>query len=417
MIFIPCLLKKKYIIPICLYVIVFVVIVLRRPDIIFNAQPWAEDGLWIASVYTEGLWSSLLAPQNGYFQTISRLACGLGLLWGFENAPLIANITAISIRCFFILFILSNRMKFIDIEYRILASCYFLLMPNISEGYVNVTNAHWYLAMYMMAIVLAEQPQGKLWKAHDITLFFIGGLSGPFIIFIAVCQAIKKVSQHGSPLKAIKQFDIYDAIIGGCVLIQACAILLTSSSERSPAPLGASISLLARIVSYRIIGGTFLSNDTISILGQQPFYDILLTGVLAGTLLLLFLYQGWRVRSSMIFFLLILGCSLAKPMMSIDQPQWPIFLVAGAGERYFFTTNFAFFCMLLLLISFIRRGKYIAITLFVCMIPLCASYFAIQPLVDFGYKGYITRFESTSSGVSVYIPINPPGWNMVLKKK
>lgn len=412
---IPCLLNKKYIIQI--YIIVFVVIVLRRPDIIFNAQPWAEDGLWMASVYTEGFWSSLLAPQNGYFQTISRLAYGLGLLWGFENAPLIANVTAISIRCLFILFVLSDRMKFIDIEYRILASCYFLLMPNLSEGYVNITNVHWYLAMYMFAIVLAEKPQGRLWKAHDITLFFIGGLSGPFIIFIAVCQAIKKVSQYGSPLKAIKQFDIYDAIIGGCMLIQTCTILLTSSSDRSPAPLGASISLLANIVSYRIIAGTFLSNDTIRILGQQPFYDILLTGVLFGTLLLLFLYQGWRVRSSIIFFLLILGCSLAKPMMSIDQPQWPLFLVAGLGERYFFTTNFAFFCMLLLLISFIRRGKYIAITLFVCMIPLFASYFAIQPLVDVGYKEHITRFESTSSVGSVSIPINPPGWNMVLKKK
>ena len=80
---IPCLLNKKYIIQI--YIIVFVVIVLRRPDIIFNAQPWAEDGLWMASVYTEGFWSSLLAPQNGYFQTISRLAYGLGLLWGYRG--------------------------------------------------------------------------------------------------------------------------------------------------------------------------------------------------------------------------------------------------------------------------------------------------------------------------------------------
>ena len=111
------------------FISLFVVITLRRPDIIMNAQPWAEDGrVWIQNIYNDGFWNSFYSPQNGYYQTISRIAFGIGLLFGLSKAALIANTIAISIRCFFVLYILSSRMSFIDIRLRIFSILYFFIV-------------------------------------------------------------------------------------------------------------------------------------------------------------------------------------------------------------------------------------------------------------------------------------------------
>ena len=54
-----------------LFLVLFLIIAARRPDILTNAQPWAEDGfVWMTEIYTRGFWSSVLLPQNGYYQTL-----------------------------------------------------------------------------------------------------------------------------------------------------------------------------------------------------------------------------------------------------------------------------------------------------------------------------------------------------------
>lgn len=147
------------------FICVFIIIVMRRPDIILNAQPWAEDGtLWMANIYNDSLLTSLISSENGYFQTISRLTYGIGLFFGISNAALISNIIAISIRCFFVLFLLSDRIRLIDIFYRIAVVIYFIFMPNLAKGYVNITNAQWYLALYLLSVIIADSPDTKLWK-------------------------------------------------------------------------------------------------------------------------------------------------------------------------------------------------------------------------------------------------------------
>jgi hypothetical protein len=140
-----------------LMALAFILLVLRRPDIITHAQPWAEDGrVWLAGIYNNGFWASLVLPQNGYFQTISRLTYGIALWFGLSHAALIANIIAILIRCLFVGLILSKRMSFIDIKFRIAVVLYFILMPNVAEGFVNITNVRWYNRMFGLIHVRAR---------------------------------------------------------------------------------------------------------------------------------------------------------------------------------------------------------------------------------------------------------------------
>jgi len=53
---------------------------LRRPDAVFHAQFWAEDGvLWFADAYNFGPLKPLLWARAGYLQTLPRLACAAAL--------------------------------------------------------------------------------------------------------------------------------------------------------------------------------------------------------------------------------------------------------------------------------------------------------------------------------------------------
>lgn len=140
-----------------LMALAFVLLVIRRPDIITHAQPWAEDGrVWMEGIYNNGFWSSLFLPQNGYFQTISRLTYGIALWFGLSKAALVANVIAILIRCCFVGILLSHRMNFIGLKYRIAIALYFILMPNVAEGFVNITNVRWYKRMFGLLRVRAR---------------------------------------------------------------------------------------------------------------------------------------------------------------------------------------------------------------------------------------------------------------------
>ena len=95
-----------------IFLFCFLIFVLRRPEIITNAQFWAEDGaIWYHQANTIGPLHSLILPQQGYYQTISKLVATLSLAVPVYYAPLLYNIVGISIRCFMVMFLLSNRLS------------------------------------------------------------------------------------------------------------------------------------------------------------------------------------------------------------------------------------------------------------------------------------------------------------------
>lgn len=401
-----------------LFVMTFFIIASRRPDIIFNPQPWAEDGkIWLESIYNNGFWSSIFLPQNGYYQTISRLTYGIAIVFGISKAALVANTIAISIRCFFILFLLSQRLSFIKIQYRIVTAVYFLIMPNLWEGYVNITNAHWYLSLYLMAVVLADDTNSRIWKLHDYTLLIISALSGPFVVFIAPCLIIKRISQRGGIINAIKGINAFDITMAVCCVIQVAAILTSSDTERSPAPLGATFSLLIDIIGYRVVGGSFFPNEYITSMAGRHELNIILCAALVLTMICLLWKSDWRYKSAVLFPVLMLGFALAKPMISLDQPQWPPLLVPGVGERYFFITNFSFFCLILFVVNKISKGSNIPLLILaIVTTPFMLRGYTIPPMAEVGYRQDIKTFSGLASGESMQIHINPPGWTMELRK-
>lgn len=402
-----------------LMIISFILLALRRPDIITHAQPWAEDGrVWMAGIYNNGFWSSLFLPQNGYFQTVSRLTYGIALWFGLSKAALVANIIAILIRSFFVGFILSNRFSFIDIKYRFAVVLYFILMPNVAEGFVNITNVHWYLSMYLLAVVMAKDAESTGEKIHDFIVLIVSGLSGPFVVFIAPCLIIKRACTRGGIFNAIRGINLFDLTMAACCIIQLWAILTTSGATRIDAPLGYSFSLLADIISCRIIYGSFLPFNMAREMAAHGNVNAGLFVLLCMGLIFAFFRYGWRIKCLILFPLLMIGFALKSPVIAIGQPQWPLIFNTESGERYFYVTNIALACLVISFVSSLSKFRMPALLVgMVIFLALVPTHFRLPALPESGYYQDVKSFDEKPSGSAVSIRILPPGWDMKLLKK
>ncbi len=82
-----------------IFLLACAVLISRRPDAIFHAQFWAEDGhVLIADAYNFGWWQALFQVHTGYYQTLPRLGAALALLVPLTVAPLVLNSIAIVIQ-------------------------------------------------------------------------------------------------------------------------------------------------------------------------------------------------------------------------------------------------------------------------------------------------------------------------------
>ncbi|EKN7330611.1 hypothetical protein PX197_004282 [Shigella flexneri] len=197
---------KKLFFLIAVFFIAVILMYLRRPDIIRTPQFWAEDGhVWYAMAYNNGIFTSMIFPQNGYYQTISnhikpyqtisKLIASISLNFNLMYAPLIFNISAIIVRALLVSFILSGRFSYVNITPRIFTALFIIIMPEVSEVHANVTNDYWYLSLYLLLVMLAPKPTNNYQKAHDYIAIIICGLSGPFIVFMAPMVGINILIQ------------------------------------------------------------------------------------------------------------------------------------------------------------------------------------------------------------------------------
>lgn len=372
----------------------------------------------MAGIYNNGFWSSLFLPQNGYFQTISRLTYGVALWFGLSKAALVANVIAIFIRCCFAALILSRRMDFIALKYRIAVVLYFILMPNVAEGFVNITNIHWYLSMYLLAVVMAKEAGNLGEKVHDFAVLIVSGLSGPFVVFIAPCLIMKRVYIRGGIVNAIKGVKSFDVVMAICCLIQLWAILTTSGATRVDAPLGYSFGLLADIVSCRIIYGSFLPFSMAREMAAHGNVNLALFIALCAALIFAFMKYDWRIKCVILFPVLMIGFALKSPVIALGQPQWPLIFNSESGERYFYVTNIALACLAIALVSSITKFRIailsIGVIIFLAFVP---KHFRLPELPESGYYQDISSFDEKPSDEEVSIRILPPGWDMKLIKK
>jgi hypothetical protein len=133
----------------------------RRPDAVFGAQLWAEDGrLTVANVYQHGLLATMLLPQAGYFNELQALTASFALhVAPLTLVPAAMNSIAITVRVLPVGLLLSDRARTITPDRRVrgLLAGLYIALPGFYDTDANVDNAIWYLAI-AAALVLVLAP-------------------------------------------------------------------------------------------------------------------------------------------------------------------------------------------------------------------------------------------------------------------
>lgn len=403
------------------FLIAVIIIILRRPDAITNAQFWAEDGVvWFAKAYNEGGFHSLLEPQNGYFQSISKLTAWISLAFPLKFAPIIFNSLAIIIRALPVALLWSNRFSHIihSPRLKLAISITYLCLPTINEVHSNITNAHWHLALYAFMIIISL-PAKSIWsKVNDIVFTLIAGLSGPFSIILSPIVIIFWWLKRKTISSFFYVLAFITLISAG---IQIWAVIFTSDGTRSQAPLGASLGLFIKLISAKLFGvllfgESFVNNIAKSFWLAFPIF-FLGTGIL--------LFAIWKARLELklliLFSALLILAAFSSPMVSITDPQWPLMTNASTGARYFFIPLVTWSVALIWFLSQIKNKRLqivLSATIGLLLINVFITDFKLKAYKDREFYKHAEIFSTLPAGTEYKIPINPgKGWDVTLFKK
>lgn len=406
-----------------IFLVTFSIFLARRPDIISNAQFWAEDGSkWYADAYNFGALHALLIPHTAYLQTFSRTIFGIGLLFDLEYVPLWANIVALACRAVVPLFFFSSRFFWVDWRVRIATGIYFCMMPNLAEVHANITNTQTYFGLYLFLLILADRPASRSALTHDLIAMVFCGLSCPIIVFIVPCWLLREyaylraetMTLRGLLSKLITPFSL---VLLATASIQVITYVFTIELGRYHVPTGATPGLLVQILTSRIFLGFVLPDEWLPVTTMQSVsWAVFVTA--AGIIVATVIRGDWRARCLVLFPALVLAATLKNPIISEIGPTWPIFL-AGGGQRYFVMPSLCWFGILLqfsgLHLPRMKPGPFSAAI--ATMILILLPSFRISPLPDSRFSSGVERFKAAASGQRVSIPIQPAGWSMVLIKK
>ena len=391
------------------------IIISRRPDALFHAQFWAEDGIvFFSQAYNSGWWHPFFRTHVGYFHTVPRLAAALALLVPLAYAPLVCNLVALVIQAIPVGLLLSARSReWGSLTTRAAMAAVYLALPNCPEICAIVTDAQWPLALAAFFVLVATPPSSKPQLAFDLSIVLLCGLTGPFSILlfpIALYLAWKR------PLRSQR---LYAGVIALCCLIQAYSLFFKNTAERSSEGLGATPMLFIRMLSGDIYLGALIGPSTLAMKPGSGFALFLILLAVCGTaLIVLVLRKGPRQMTLMaIFAVLVLFASIMSPSSPEKSGRWEL-IARAAGVRYWFYPSLVFLWSLVYGLRGGSRPVKAASVIFLVILSFgVAVCWRRPPFVDTHFRELVQRFEALPSGSAQVFPENPEGWSFRLVKR
>jgi hypothetical protein len=407
-------------------------LVWRRPDAVFHAQFWAEDGVvWYADAYNHGAWRALLFARDGYLQLLPRLAAAAALWVPLLRAPLVMNVIALAIESLPPLFLVSSRMRNLGpLGLRCGLALLYLFVPDSSEVHAIITDSQWNLALLVFLVLIAEAPQSRAGQVFDVVVLALCALSGPFCVFLLPVVLVRTLGpvlvRSTSPeLKQPGQrwHWVQLSLLAAGSVVQGLT-LLTAGDARLDTALGASIAKFARIVAGQIVLPVFRGSNRLDQMANNPATVTALAFLLTILATLAFLYGILRgslaLRCFILFAGLVLAIALIYPTTEPVLYQWNVFLLPDVGLRYWYIPKLALMTTLVWLLGRqrpmpIRLG---AGVLACVMVFAMVRHWQYPPFTDFHFASYVRVFERLPSGTSFQIRVNPGGiWVMTLVKR
>jgi len=386
----------------------------RQPDALLHAQFFAEDGkIWFADAYNNGWFVSLFRAQDGYFQTLPRLAAALSLLAPLALAPLVMNLVGLLIQILPVPLLLSSRLSaWGSLSLRATLAFTYLALPNSSEMNVTIEEGQWHLALVACLMLLSSAPFNRAWKVFDTTIFVLCGLTGPFAVLLLPIAGLR-LGRRREPFARWRVF-----ILICTAAIQVCALLL---AHRDHWTLGASAEGLIRIVAGQVFLAAILGSNGLASQNIMPF---LVFVALAGLLLIVycFVYGSLEWKLFLLFSAVVFAACLYSPFTPQLLPgstAWAM-LIRTSGIRYWFFPTLAFIWTVVWYLLGRRHrplSQFIGATLMILMLIGVVRDWRIAPSKDAHFASYVRTFEASAPGTVLIIPENPDGWTLRLVKR
>lgn len=391
----------------------------RRPKSFLNPQFWAEDGReWYVDAYHLTIFQSLTLPENGYYQTFSRLAALIAQIFPLSYGPVIFLALAVAVQVIVALFIASDRMASLipSKNWRIFLAFMYLAVPHSAEVFVNVTNSQWHLALLGCLVIVAAPSEKTGWKIFDVAAIALMSLSGPFCILLLPIVVIRYITTRRTNIALLAGMTLVGSII-------QFSNYFFVGREIKP-QLGASIDLLFQILGRHVFIGPLFGHSGFQKLAKlglwgEPLY-ILATFLGIASLVFVFYKASSELRLLLGFALLIIAAGLYTPAVSRDAGQWASIANSETATRYWFILTFSFAAVFIYFAStadvrWLKRTAYVGIF---CALLGVAGDWKIFSLHDLNFQQYAREFENVPVGTEYVIPLNPqPEWEMKLIKK
>jgi hypothetical protein len=399
-----------------IFLLTCALLVSRRPDAVFHAQFYGEDGhVWIADAYNLGWWQALARPWTGYFMTTPRLGAALALLGPLTLTPLVLNVIAIAVQAVPVNLLLAARSAvWGSLRFRALMAAMFIALPNCGEINFGITESQWLLALSAFLLLVAETPRGRTGRTADVLFLALSGLSGPFCIFLFPIAAYLAWKRH-EPWRWAPT-----AVLAICSFIQAWGLLVVNPSGRPRYIIGASFALFTRIVGGQVVLGTVLGGNQLPVVPGTGVLIFLAGAILVAGVLVAVCFM--RSAVEMRLFLLLSGMLFGASLISITPgpppgvTAWEM-LAHGNGVRYWF---FPILALAWTLLWCARRRemaiKSVSIALLCVMCLTVPLGWRLPALRDFHFDQFARSFDAAAPGTTMVIPENPPGWTLQLVK-
>ena len=328
------------------FLVACAVIVSRRPDAVFHAQFWCEDGhVFFADAYNFGWWAALFRIYQGYLHGFPRLGAALALLFPFSLAPLVLNLASIGVQALPTNLLLSSRSSaWGKMPFRALLACVYLILPNSWEITANVTNSQWLLTLNAFLVLVAFRPRGVTGRFFDLCILLICGLTGPFCIFlfpIGVFLAWRRRDRW--------QWTKISILAVTCS-VQAWGLVGGGFSSRPHFALGANPALLVRILSGHVFLGTLLGENTLAANSSQKLLIILFAVAVGGIAVVALCLprspEPMRLLVSLASMLLASSLIAPTAYPPAGLSVWEM-LAGSGGIRYWYFPSLAFAWLLL----------------------------------------------------------------------
>ncbi len=215
---------------------------LRKPHALHTPQLYAEDGtIFLGQNDFLGL-RAFAEPYMGYLHTLPRL-----IAWTASHLldpawwPLAYNGAAFLLGLAVMARIFSPRLA---LPHKPALALALLLACQTGEIFSNITNLQWLTAVLLILQALITPPVTLAQRAGDLTIVFLVGLTGPFVVALGPLLAWRWWRERNRDALAVLLVATF------CAIAQTCLVLTTGPKFVYPA---FDVSAFFAVIGQRLI--------------------------------------------------------------------------------------------------------------------------------------------------------------------